>query len=74
MKNKKLHVFSRDVLDRDGKVVWTVCKSLRDWSLLNSPEAATILEEWVCKLELKSARPHRLNRECQDPIVVCPRQ
>jgi hypothetical protein len=26
MENKKLHVFSRDVLDRDGKVVWTVCK------------------------------------------------
>jgi hypothetical protein len=54
-----------------GRLFGQCASSLRDWSLLNSPEAATILEEWVCKLELRSARPHRLNRECQDPTVVC---
>jgi hypothetical protein len=29
--------------------------------VLNRPEAATILEEWACELELRNARPPQLN-------------
>jgi hypothetical protein len=43
---------------------------LRNWSLLNRPEAVIILEEWAHELELRRARPPRLTWERQVPTVV----
>jgi hypothetical protein len=49
-------------------VCWTGMKKLygqcarllRNWSLLNKPEAAATLEEWAQEMELRSVRPPRL--------------
>jgi hypothetical protein len=35
-------------------------KMLRDWSLLNKPEDAVVLEQWATELERRSFQPPRL--------------
>jgi hypothetical protein len=48
-----------------------IARMLRDWRLLNKPEAAAILEAWAHELESRSCRPPRLGCEQGgDPLLV----